>query len=337
MTIRTLDLFCGGGGSSWGARAAGAEVVCGVDASPYAVATFGRNFPEADAVRMTLDECSGPADLPGLGHIDLLLASPECTNHGGARGARPKDEASRLTARYVLNFARGLLPRWVVIENVPRIKGWEGYRPLVGELEALGYNVLPQELDASRLGVPQKRRRLFLLCDRLRMPTPVPLRRGRARSAGSVIDFSGTWKSRAVGAGTHAEATLARVERGIAALGRGVPFLVVYYGSDGSGGWQALDRPLRTLTTLDRFGLVTWDGKTPYMRMLQVPELRAAMGFGPEFNLDLGPRRERIRVLGNGVCPPVMQAIVSTLSATRGREIRHDAYLTQGEARAPAF
>lgn len=332
MPIRVLDLFCGGGGSSWGARAAGAEVVCGVDASAYAVATFGRNFPTARAVQMTLDEGSGPAELPGLGPIDLLLASPECTNHGGARGSRPRNEASRLTARYVVNFARVLLPRWVVVENVPRMRGWEGYGPLVGELEALGYHVLPQELDASRLGVPQKRHRLFLLCDRLRMPVPVPLRRGRARSAASVIDLSGIWKSRVVGTGTHAEATLARVERGIAALGRGVPFLVVYYGSDGSGGWQSLNRPLRTLTTLDRFGLVTWEGDTPSMRMLQVPELKAAMGFGSDFNLDLGPRRERIRVLGNGVCPPVMQAIVSSLLAPRGREALRPARVIQERA-----
>ena len=43
--------------------------------------------------------------------------------------------------------------------------------------------------------------------------------------------------------------------------------------TDGSGGWQPLDRPLRTLTTLDRFGLVTWDGNQPMLRMLQVDEL----------------------------------------------------------------
>lgn len=316
MSIRTLDLFCGGGGSSWGARAAGAQIVCGVDASPYAVATFGRNFPKARAVEMALDEHSSPRDIPGLGRIDLLLASPECTHHTCARGARPRDENSRLTARYVLNFARDLRPRWVVVENVLRMKGWDGYRPLIGELEALGYHVLPQELDASKLGVPQKRQRLFLLCDRWSIPRRVPLRRGKPRAARSVIDMSDRWKSRPVGRGTHAPATLARVECGIAALGRSVPFLVVYYGSDGSGGWQQLDRPLRTLTTLDRFGLLTWDGDTPMMRMLQVPELQAAMGFDPEFDLDLGPRRARVKTLGNGVCPPVMQAIVSTLTGS---------------------
>lgn len=311
-------------------------MVCGVDASPYAVATFRRNFPRSSAVEMTLDGDSGPADLPGLGRIDLLLASPECTNHGGARGARPRDEASRLTARYLLTFARDLLPRWVVVENVLHMKGWEGYRPLVGELEGLGYHVLPQELDASRLGVPQKRQRLFLLCDRRAMPRSVPLRRGKARSAASVIEFSDRWKSRPIGPGTHAPATLARIACGIAALGPGVPFLVVYYGSDGSGGWQTLDRPLRTLTTLDRFGLVTWDGGTPMMRMLQVPELKAAMGFGKEFDLDHGTRRDQIRILGNGVCPPVMEAIVSTLTGANGTVIRMPSYNPAGGVGLPA-
>jgi DNA (cytosine-5)-methyltransferase 1 len=94
-----------------------------------------------------------------------------------------------------------------------------------------------------------------------------------------------------------------------------VPFLVVYYGSDGAGGWQRLDRPLRTLTTLDRFGLVEWHSGEPTLRMLQVPELRRAMGFPESFRLDRGTRRERIKLLGNAVCPPVMQAIVASLVA----------------------
>ena len=93
-----------------------------------------------------------------------------------------------------------------------------------------------------------------------------------------------------------------------------MPFLVVYYGSDGAGGWQSLDRPLRTLTTLDRFGLVTWERDTAMLRMLQVPELKRAMGFDDRLRVDNGTRRDRIRLLGNGVCPPVMEAVVRSLT-----------------------
>lgn len=73
----------------------------------------------------------------------------------------------------------------------------------------------------------------------------------------------------------------------------------MYYGSDG-GGWQPLNRPLRTITTLDRFALVQHNGHEPRMRMLQVPELKRAMGFDEDFKLPVGVRRDRIRLLGNG-------------------------------------
>jgi len=44
-------------------------------------------------------------------------------------------------------------------------------------------------------------------------------------------------------------------KKGFEALGNETPFLLVYYGSDGDGsrGWQSLDLPLRTITTLDSF------------------------------------------------------------------------------------
>ena len=86
-------------------------------------------------------------------------------------------------------------------------------------------------------------------------------------------------------------------------LKKGTSFLLVYYGNDGSGGWQPLDRPLRTITTVDRFALVEHDGDMWRMRMLQVPELRRAMGHENDFQMPVGTRRDRIKLLGNGVCP----------------------------------
>jgi len=316
MRIRTLDLFCGGGGSSWGAQAAGAEIICGVDAWDIATRTYADNFPYAKAVNLTLDAESGVETLGDLGTIDLILASPECTNHTCAKGARPRDENSKLTARYILNFANSLEPRWMILENVVQMRSWHGYDPLIDEIKGLGYNVLPQVLDAANFGVPQSRKRLFLLCDREKQPREVEYSRTSPLPVWSVLDPDGTWKSRPLDNGGRAINTLARADRAVQALGKGVPFLIVYYGSDGGGGWQPLDRPIRTLTTLDRFGLVTWCGDTPMLRMLQIPELRRAMGFSPRYALERGTRRDTIRLLGNGVCPPVMEAIVRTLVRT---------------------
>jgi DNA (cytosine-5)-methyltransferase 1 len=231
----------------------------------------------------------------------------------------------------VVNFARDLLPRWIVIENVVQMRAWKGYDRLIGDLESLEYRTTSITLDARDFGVPQQRRRMFILCDLERDPPGVikcPHRRPPPVS--SILDPPGTWRSMPLYRPGRAAATLERAERAIAALGAGVPFLIVYYGSDAAGGWQALDRPLRTITTIDRFGLVTWVAGEPHLRMLQVPELTRAMGFGNGYNLDgIGSRRDRIRLLGNGVAPPVMEAVIRTLAWRRLpekiRELRGEA------------
>lgn len=312
--IRTLDLFCGGGGSSWGARLAGATIVCGVDACEIASNVYAQNFGSEAARCLRLTENTRASDLGPIGAIDLLLASPECTNHTCARGSRPRDDESRRTANYVLRFAADLRPRWVVMENVVHMRSWHGYEPVIAALADLGYSVSAQILNAADFGVPQNRRRLFLIADALTSPPSITTRIRRRRIASSVLDAPRTWPSRPLYREGRAKATLDRAERAMAELGRGRPFLIVYYGSDGSGGWQRLDQPLRTLTTLDRFGLVTWEGQVPMLRMLQVPELRRAMGFTREYRLE-GRRRDKVRLLGNGVAPPVMKAIIAQLCA----------------------
>jgi DNA (cytosine-5)-methyltransferase 1 len=313
MGFTYLDMFCGGGGSSEGARLAGGTLVGAVDAWDIATQTLGDNF-DCEAIRTwRMYPTSKPlSDFPK--HVDLLLASPECTNHSPAKGSAPRCEDSKNTANYVLNYARALTPRWLVIENVIQMRSWSGYEPLVAGLVRLGYHVTPQVLDAADFGVPQTRKRLFLMCDLKRKPglLAIPPVEGR-RPARDIVQLDGPWASTVLDSGKRAEATLARFKRGVAALGENVPFLIVYYGSDGAGGWQSLDRPIRTLTTLDRFGLVTWKDGVAHLRMLQVDELKAAMGFRPDYNLGRGSRRDRIRLLGNGVCPPMMQQVIASL------------------------
>ncbi|MGB4101275.1 MAG: DNA (cytosine-5-)-methyltransferase [Alphaproteobacteria bacterium] len=323
MKLKGIDLFCGGGGSGWGTRKAGIDIVCAVDAWSVAAKTYKANFPDTKVINSTLDGESCASMLGKIGDIDLILASPECTNHTCAKGNRPRNEESKRTANYVINFARVLFPRWIVLENVVQMRNWHGYTPLIDALTHLGYNVLTQVLDSADFGVPQTRRRLFLLCDREVVPgevVPISRSRQHKRTAKDIIQFDGPWESRPLYSERRAPDTLARAERAIDELGKGEPFLIVYYGSDGSGGWQTLDRPLRTLTTLDRFGLVTWKGRTPFLRMLQVPELKQAMGFDRKYTLPYGSRRDCIKLLGNGVCPPVMESIVRGLTQTEALE-----------------
>ena len=272
--IRAFDMFCGAGGSSCGAAMAGATVVGGIDAWPLAGEVFADNFPGATVLTGFVEEFEPRDVLNKIGSIDLLLSSPECTNHSCARGGRERSEASRDTALQVVRYARALKPRWVIIENVIHMRPWSRYPDFLGALRDEGYQVAENVLDAADYGVPQRRKQLFLLCDRDGVPpSRIPKRRGPKCCAASVLDKPGTWNRSPLDNGRRAVATLERAERGFAALGKDVPFLIVYYGSDGAGGWQPLTAPLRTITTLDRFGLCEPSDEGPTLRMLQVPEL----------------------------------------------------------------
>src|SRR5258708_5939119 len=311
---RPLAIFCGGGGSSYGARNAGAEIVCGIDVCEVATATYEENFPEATTITKELEDINPRKLHNSSGDVDLLLASPECTNHTCAKGSAPRFEQSRATAMQTLRFAREFRPRWLILENVVHMRPWSRYGELKESLGDLGYNVSEFVLDASDFGVAQRRRRLFVVCDLEDEVREIKRSRRKERHVSDILDAPGKWRTTSLYSPKRAKPTLERAERGFAEMGKRASFLLVYYGTDGCGGWQRLDRPLRTITTIDRFALVEPSDDGHQMRMLQVPELKRAMGFRTDFVMNHGTRRENIKILGNGVCPPVMEVVVETLT-----------------------
>ena len=243
-----------------------------------------------------------------------MLGSPECTNHSNAKGARTRCELSKKTAFELVRFAEALRPEWIIIENVIQMQSWSRHSELLEELWRLDYFVKEVNLNAKDFGVPQSRKRLFLLCSKSQKTYAIEKTSEKDVCAHSIIDWSDRYPMSPLFSAKRAVKTLERAERAIAALGHEAPFLLVYYGSDGSGGWQSLDRPLRTITTLDRFALVRPSPSGHQMRMLQPEELRKGMGFGADFIFAPGTtRREKVKMMGNGVCPPVMEAIVKQL------------------------
>ena len=215
-------------------------------------------------------------------------------------------------------------PAYIVLENVSRMRRWVGWNDLLTTLRCAGYKVGTRLLDANDFGVPQKRRRMFVLCSRERLPPEVlPASPSPRATARSVLAPTGVFPARPIRGRKRplASGTLKRIERALLELGERDDFLVVYYGSDGAGGWQPLDRPLRTVTTLDRFALVSREGGELTLRMLQIPELQRAMGFPVDFKLNHGTRRDRIRMLGNAVCPPVMTAALNALLDARSSRV----------------
>ncbi|MBN2579133.1 MAG: DNA cytosine methyltransferase [Pirellulales bacterium] len=98
-----------------------------------------------------------------------------------------------------------------------------------------------------------------------------------------------------------------------------LPFLTKYYGT---GSVQPVDEPIDTVTTKDRFGLAMVSlirtmrelGVVDIgFRMLDVDELARAQGF-PEGYYLYGTKTERVKQVGNAVCPPVARALCNTIA-----------------------
>lgn len=320
--IRAIDLFCGIGGNSLAASQAGIDVVAGFDKWELATRVYKENFPNAIVFSQCLEKTRISPVKKKIGKIDLILASPECTSHSIARGNRAPNQDSMSLAFQVTRFSKHFQPRWILIENVTQMTEWDEYGKFKKSLERQGYRISEQALVASDFGVPQSRKRLFLLCDKEATPPDIaPYPGTRKQNAREIINLNGTYKCTPLFKEGRAERTIERANSGMAVL-KDEPFLLVYYGSGGTGngGFQSLDVPLRTITTLDRFALLKHSEAGPVMRMLQVPELQAAMGFPNNFRINHGTRRDRIHMLGNAVCPPLIKAILEQMLGLTNKE-----------------
>src|SRR5690606_28326597 len=115
----------------------------------------------------------------------------------------------------------------------------------------LGYSIAPHIVDAADHGVPQNRVRVFLVLARSRAPLTLTLPRRDHVPVSSVIDWTGgRWSM--VDRPNRATATLARIARGREQ--HGDRFVVAYYGSERGG--RSVARPIGTITTRDRWGIV---------------------------------------------------------------------------------
>ena len=175
--ITLTDLFCGAGGSSTGAvQVPGVQVRVASNHWQLAVDTHEENHPDTGHVCADLSQID-PRYYP---RTDILWASPECTNHSIAKGARKvvpdlfnpiPDEAqerSRATMWDVPRFTEVHRYSAVIVENVVDVARWHPYQAWLMAMDSLGYEhevVFMNSMHAWHLGdpAPQSRDRFYAI------------------------------------------------------------------------------------------------------------------------------------------------------------------------------
>jgi DNA (cytosine-5)-methyltransferase 1 len=174
-------LFSGAGGLTAGFRAAGYEVSFAIDIDHDSCETYARNNPGVDVENRSITDLSATsiAQRSG-GDVDVVLGGPSCqgfSTHGRRTGwVRDDDDRNTLWLR-MLDVVQAVKPRSFLMENVPGLVHWregEFGRTILDEFGKLGYAMSMKILLAADFGVPQRRRRLFIVGIRGKVPFTFP-------------------------------------------------------------------------------------------------------------------------------------------------------------------
>lgn len=174
MTGTVIDLLCGAGGLSLGFQQAGFTALLGTDFFSAAGKTFesshtGSVFLDRDITQLSVDEIRDVSTL-GSRRLDVLVGGPPCQGFSVYNHKRGIEDGRTSLYQDYLRVVSGLLPNWVVIENVPgmfSVDDGSVIASIVHGLGELGYHVEYRVLKTEEYGVPQTRRRVIFLANRI--------------------------------------------------------------------------------------------------------------------------------------------------------------------------
>lgn len=310
MSGIVVDNFAGGGGASTGIEAAlGRPIDYAINHDPEAIAMHRANHPHTKHFCGSVWDVK-PQEIAKGRQVELGWFSPDCTFHSKARGGKPFRD--RNIARRRRGLAN-LIPRWaassaapnvICLENVQEFADWgpllpDGricqqrrgmlFRRWHRQLENLGYRIDMREMSACDHGAPTTRKRLFIVMRRDGGEIVFPeATHGYGRlpyaTAADCIDFGLPCPSIFERSKDLVPATLARIARGIDryVINDPNPFIIsIDNQSSGAGAAWPLSAPLRTITTENRFALVSpfvvntrngeREGQAPRVRNIRDP------------------------------------------------------------------
>lgn len=173
--LTVTDQFCGAGGSTQGALEAGAEVRLALNHWERACETYAANHPATAVDRTDISACDPRRYAP----TDILITSPECTNHSLAKGQRrtrgqldafveadfdPAAERSRATMWDVWRFAEYHDYRAIIVENVVDARDWLLWDAWWLAGQRLGYDGRCVYLNSMHAHpTPQSRDRMYVV------------------------------------------------------------------------------------------------------------------------------------------------------------------------------
>jgi DNA (cytosine-5)-methyltransferase 1 len=158
--IKVVDLYSGCGGMSLGFQNAGFEIVSAYDNWQPAVDVYRRNFKHP-IHKKDLSDLSILKELKSF-NADIIIGGPPCQDFSIAGHRNFNGHRANLTVVYS-KIVTHILPKWFVMENVYNIEKSPVLEEVLKNFKKAGYGITKGIFDASLMGVPQTRKRYFVI------------------------------------------------------------------------------------------------------------------------------------------------------------------------------
>ena len=157
--MKAVDLFCGCGGMSLGFQNAGVEVLAAFDNWEPTINIYRHNF-QHPVYNVDLNAKNSVEQIRVF-NPEMIIGGPPCQDFSIA-GSRNMGERANLTIRFA-NIVKDVRPTWFVMENVYNIERMPILPKARRIFKKAGYGLTVRILNASHCGVPQARRRFFMI------------------------------------------------------------------------------------------------------------------------------------------------------------------------------
>lgn len=158
--MKLVDLFAGCGGMSLGFQNAGFDIVAAYDNWQPAIDIYRANFNHPIYKKdLATDDIT--EELKSL-KADIIIGGPPCQDFSIAGKLNLTGKRANLT-RVFSRIVATVQPKWFVMENVYTINRSPIFAEVLKTFKSAGYGITKQILDASYMGVPQMRKRYFVI------------------------------------------------------------------------------------------------------------------------------------------------------------------------------
>lgn len=170
---KAISLFAGAGGCSLGFKQAGYEIIYASDFDKAAIETYQTNFPETKAECKDIERLDFPRLLTELnikqGEVDVLIGGPPCQGFSTAGPRFWDDPRNHLLKQYV-KALEIIQPKWFLMENVEGLLTSNNgiyINETVKAFIKLGYLIRLEKVYSHEYGIPQRRKRVIIVGNRL--------------------------------------------------------------------------------------------------------------------------------------------------------------------------